>query len=518
MSYSILSAIVSGLIITASFPKIEIAGLIWFAFVPMLLAIKNKSLGYSFRIGMLTGFVHYMSLLYWLVYAMDTYGHLPLWLSILLLALLCLYMSLTMGLFCFIIQLICVHPLFLIIAPCIWVSFEYLRSLTHFAFPWGLIGYSQYKAIELIQIADITGIYGVSCIIMFVNISIFIVLLYLTKQSWHKQIPSLSQSILILLFVFTALFWTYSYGIQRIQEIDQQLESSQGMKVSVIQGNIAQDLKWDDAYRIKTTKKYLDLTRKASADLPELVIWPETALTFYVQQKNGLSKAVKENSKNLKIPLITGGLRFEKHDNAYQFYNSAFLINTLGEIMSYYDKSHLVPYGEYIPFKKWFPFINKLTEGVGDFSAGKKIKPLEYGDHHLGIQICFEIIFPDLSRKMVLDNTDILITITNDAWYGRSSAPYQHYSMVVFRAVENKRSIARSANTGISGFIDPLGRMDATTELFKDAIETRKLPICEEITTYTRMGDFFASSCLMISLAISILGYFYQFSWLKRYQ
>jgi len=161
-----------------------------------------------------------------------------------------------------------------------------------------------------------------------------------------------------------------------------------------------------------------------------------------------------------------------------------------------YDKARLVPYGEYIPLKKIMPFLGKIVAQVGDFVPGTKGKTIFWNDCRIGVQICYEIIFPDLSRAMAKNNAAFLINITNDAWFGNTSASYQHFSMSVLRAVENRRSVVRAANTGISGFIDPSGRIKEKTGLFEEATLTKKMPVYEEKTFYTRNGDIFALACV----------------------
>jgi apolipoprotein N-acyltransferase len=165
-----------------------------------------------------------------------------------------------------------------------------------------------------------------------------------------------------------------------------------------------------------------------------------------------------------------------------------------------YDKVHLVPYGEYVPFKRFFPFLGKIVEAVGDFERGKEGQVLSLDGQRLGVLICFEVIFPALSRAMVQNGAQLLVNITNDAWFGTSSAPYQHLSMAVFRAVETRRALARAANTGITAFIDPVGRVLDETPLFEEAIRTRSLPALDQETFYVRHGDLFAIVCVLISL------------------
>jgi apolipoprotein N-acyltransferase len=197
---------------------------------------------------------------------------------------------------------------------------------------------------------------------------------------------------------------------------------------------------------------------------------------------------------------LIGSPSFAQERDRFHLFNSAYLVAPNGEVLGRYDKAHLVPFGEYVPFGKYFPFIGKMVEGVGDFKAGEKGKTLAWDTCRLGIQICYEIIFPSLSRALTQNGAALLINMTNDAWYGRSSGPYQHFSMVVFRAVENRRSLIRAANTGISGFIDPAGRILEHSALFEAKAMTRPLPIIRKKTLYTRHGDIFAVGCLAVVL------------------
>ena len=194
-------------------------------------------------------------------------------------------------------------------------------------------------------------------------------------------------------------------------------------------------------------------------------------------------------------------------DNETELYlNSAYLMDPEGKEAGRYDKVHLVPYGEYVPLRKWFPFVDKLVYGIGDFSSGKKGSILSWKDVKLGVQICFEVIFPDLARASVKNGADILINITNDAWFGRSSAPYQHLSMTIFRAVENRRALVRCANTGISCFVGPSGRIFSPTPLYSDEVVTRDIPIMRtEPTFYTQFGDVFAIFCTIAAFLLVAL-------------
>jgi apolipoprotein N-acyltransferase len=184
------------------------------------------------------------------------------------------------------------------------------------------------------------------------------------------------------------------------------------------------------------------------------------------------------------------------------YYNSAFLVAPDGVIGQRYDKAHLVPFGEYVPLRRWLPFVGKLVAQVGDFVAGTPGQVLKWREHRLAPLICYEAIFPALTRAAALNGADLLVNLTNDAWYGRTSAPYQHLSLCVFRAVESRRSFIRAANTGISGFIDPTGRIENATGLFTDALASQDVPALTHQSLYTRIGDVFAWLCLAATAAV----------------
>ncbi len=507
----ILCAIASGLLLTASFPKIGISQLAWVALVPLLWTLSDSSPKQAFRLGFITGLSHYLTLLYWLINTMMTYGYLPVWVAVPLLFLLAAYLSLYIGVFSMILSF-CRKPVYgMMMAPALWVALEYLRTFMLSGFPWGLLGYSQVHHLQLIQITDIFGVYGVSFLIVFANINLTPRPPSLKGKGENTSLRSgsgvespLSVSgrgrgwglcVLILL-----IGGTYGYGVWQINRFDSLAKSSPSAKITVVQGNIAQTEKWDQAFRTSTTLKYLDLSISQIKEKPDLVVLPETALPFYFLYDPILTNIVQKGIRSADTHFLIGSPAFLEKANETEYYNSAYLIAPDGSSKGRYDKVHLVPYGEYVPLKKWMPFLGKIVEHVGDFKSGKKGSTLESGNLSLGLQICYEIVFPALSGAMAENGATLLVNITNDAWFGTSSAPYQHFDMAVFRAVENKRALVRSANTGISGFIDPAGRIIAATPLFQEAAVTRSMPLITEKTIYTRFGDWFAITCCIAAV------------------
>ena len=268
----------------------------------------------------------------------------------------------------------------------------------------------------------------------------------------------------------------------------------------MIQGNIEQGVKWDPAYRQATVDKYLKLSSVAGTPAAELIIWPEAATPFYLQDPTKFSTKVRELPQQVDSFLLTGSPAYQKVGaDDYRYFNSAFLFSPQGKELGRSDKIHLVPFGEYVPFGSLLTFVNKLVAGVGDFSPGT-VKPLPLNGHSLGVLICYEAIFPELARDYVRQGSDLLINITNDAWFGRSSAPYQHLAMTRFRSVENRIWLARAANTGFSALISPSGRVVESGSLFESMALSGQVGLGSEPTFYTRFGDVFAYTCLLISV------------------
>ena len=503
---NVFTAALSGLLLTGAFPKIGLDWLAWVALVPLLYTLKDQPVGAGFRLGFIAGLVHFLMLLYWLVPVMRTYGYLPAYLSILILLLLAAFLALFVGSFAAALSKLGKKPVWcLVMIPLLWVALEYLRSFIFSGFPWELLGYSQFNRLQLIQISDILGVYGLSALIALVNGAAFITLLYFTKRRWldEKITKRLVTGAVIALILGIALNW--SYGHWRLKTIDHLIAISPKTRIAIIQGNIDQAVKWDPAFQIDTVNKYHRLTSSIIKQRPELIVWPESATPFYFLYDIKPTELVFEGIQQTTADYLIGSPSFVQSDDGVRYFNSAYLISPLTKNISKYDKTHLVPFGEYVPLKKWLPFLGKIVAQVGDFRGGLEGKTLSWKNEQIGVQICYEIIFPGLSRAMAKNNASLLINITNDAWFGKTSGPYQHFSMTVFRAVENRRALVRSANTGISGFIDPAGRVLASTPLLQDAALAQSIAFLKIKTVYTRIGDLFAQLCLAVVLLVTLL-------------
>lgn len=497
----------SGLLIALSFPRFNLSILAWIGLIPLLIILKDKDKKYAFWFGWLTGTTYFIVSINWVTITMYNYGNVPGLASYTIMLLLAAYLGLYTAIFSYLLNLIKIKgslpKLRLLIGPSIWASLELIRNFFLTGFPWALLGYSQYESIEIIQIADITGVYGISFIIVMVNIAIAEIAILIKKRG-RKEKGHYRKLIALIAIPVLVLTLVYIYGYIKLLPISEMEEKPQKMKIGLIQGNIEQGKKWDIKFKRETIDIYLALSKKAISEGAELIIWPETAAPFFfeyeIDYQRELSNFAKENSSFLLFgsPAVKGGEKL---------LNSAYLISPNGEALYRYDKIHLVPFGEYVPLSSLLFFINKMVEGIGDFVPGDKHTIMEANGARFGVVICYEIIFPELVRGFVKSNANLMVTITNDAWFGKSSAPYQHFSMAVFRAIENRVPVLRAANTGITGIIDASGRIIKTTDIFVEAYLTKEIemPQNHKKTIYTRYGDVFGYICAII--AIGFLGW-----------
>lgn len=496
-------ALLGGILLTAAFPKIDQGWLAWCALVPLFLALRSVTPRVGFLLGFAFGMAHYCGLIYWTAYTMHVYGALPWFQSIFVLLLLTTALSAYLGLFGLTVCALAGRPgQLLMVAPAAWVLIEWLRSRLFSGFPWELLGYSQYDRLWVIQPADLFGVYGVSALIVLANAVLVLALLRWAEKPWRNDLVSRRLVVRGGVIIAALLVITAGYGIHRINAVDARAADAVQAEVAVVQGNIDQAVKWDAGFQMLTTAKYKKLSAKAAEQGVDLVIWPETATPFYLFHDNVLTQMVLQGIRDAGVDFIIGSPNVDLTGKAPAYYNSAYLIDAEGDVKGKYDKVHLVPFGEYVPFERWLPFIDKMVAQVGDFKAGRRGDTLAWNDHPIGMLICYEGIFPELARAMARNGAQLLVNITNDAWFGRTSAAYQHFSMAVFRSVEHRRFFARAANTGISGFIDPSGRILASSDLYKDAVLSARVALLSEPTFYARWGD---APLLLISLALLAL-------------
>ena len=488
--------IVSALLLTAAFPRPGWEILAWVAFVPFFYALKETRFWQGVGLGVLFGLVHFAAILYWVGYPVYVYAHMPMWAAVGAVFLLSLILSMYMGLFGGACSLLLPRPVaFLLAAPVFFLATEYLRATLFSGFPWALLGASQAEQLRILQIADIFGVWGISFLIILGNISI-----YLMIQSYITNGRTLAQgerATLLLVFIFPFLLAvSIFYGNYRIASIHEALQNAPSVQTAILQGNIQPSLKWDQDHQVRSVQTYIRLGTSPLAQKADLVVLPETAMAFQLHHEKAIWSLVQEVVFPAKAWFVLGAPHWEEINGQRHYYNSAFLANPNGDLVARYDKAHLVPFGEYAPP---IPLGGKVgLPGGSDFTPGVPGRVLQTDKAVLGPQICYEIIFPVYSRLATQNGADILVNLTEDGWYGDTAGPRQHFAMVILRTVENRRSLVRAANTGISGFILPTGESIANTKLNEEAVVMAKLPILTTTTIYQKMGDILPQTCTII--------------------
>ncbi len=484
----------SAFFLILSFPPFDLFFLSWIAFLPFFSFLYNsKDYKTAIMGGLIFGFFYFLGNVYWIYHSLYYFGSVPLLFSYTVVIMLALYLSLYLGLFSLIYKNLLRNNFpSSFYAPFLWVTIEVIRTYLFTGFPWALIGYSQYKFLLISQIADITGVYGVSFLVVLFNCFIFDLWIFKKRKSVQPLLPYstivISSVLIILIFIF-CLF----YGAKRLTE----LEVGDNLQVAVIQGSIPQNEKWDFQKIEQIINIYKDLTRKAKSYNPTLIVWPETAIPFIFEKNRHFTSELVNFVKEENIYLLFGSI-LEKEEN--KFTNSAVLLDPNGVKAYFYDKIHLVPFGEYVPLRKVLFFINKVTVGIGDYQPGEGYNVAITPFGKFATLICYESIFPGQVRKFYQKGGNFIVNITNDGWFGNTSGPYQHFSISVFRAIENRKPLVRAANSGISGFIDSRGRIMSKTKLFDRTYLIERIQLNDKLSFYTKYGDIFAYTCIVVSL------------------
>jgi len=494
-----LGALAAGALLALSFPKYGHPAIAFIALVPLYVALsgwdglpgppRGVSAGRGFRLGLLAGFVHFAGTVYWTGATVQTFGGLPLPVAVIVTGLLVLYMA------TFVALAAAATAIFirrfglvgLALAPAAWVAAEYTRGFLFGGFPWIPLGNTVVTLLPTVQIASLVGVYGVSAFVAAIN-SGFAATALTTGRT----------RALVLAGTLGLVAIVSVWGGQRMA--GNRLTQGEPTRVGLIQPNIAQVDKWNPARAAMILDRYLQLTRQAAAQGVDFLVWPESATPFLFQDDPG-GDLVRSAVRQIAKPLLLGSDEIERGPAGDQYYNSAYMLDPAGATAAVYRKIHLVPFGEYVPFQRALFFVGPLVEAVSAFSAGQRVTMLPVGEHLISTAICYEVTYPGQIREAVRQGSELLTTITNDAWYGESSAAYQHFEMAAMRAVEQGRYLVRAANTGVSGIVDPYGRVLIRTRLFETVALVGQVKFVQERTLYARIGDVVAQLCAVLTVA-----------------
>ena len=467
------------------------------------------------QLGLLTGVVYFTGTLYWITRVMAVYGGLQTWVAVLVNAALIAYLALFPALFAVLMRrfVLANGPTALLAAPVVWVTTEVGRTYVMTGFPWVLLGYSQASVLPIAQFASLFGVYGVSMLLCAVSASL--ALLAVGREGrrirmWHPASAGLVSVAATFAIVLVVAVW----GSRRAATAAWTREG-EPIRVGLIQGNVDQGEKWDATRAAAIFQDYLRLTRRSLGEGAQLVLWPESSTPFYFEEDQAAADQVRTLARQARVPILVGSDQIDwRVDNGRRvpskYFNAAFLVRADGSTAAVYRKMHLVPFGEYVPLKRLLFFAAPLVEAVSDFSAGDKAELLPLDGHRISTAICYEIVYPNLVRQFVAGGSELLTTITNDAWFGRTSAPYQHFEQASMRAIEEGRYLVRSANTGISGIVDPYGRVLERTSIYQQAVLVGEARFLRTSTFYARHGDVLAYACMLATLLLLVA------SWSRR--
>ncbi|MFH2033218.1 MAG: apolipoprotein N-acyltransferase [Candidatus Margulisiibacteriota bacterium] len=457
LAVNIVLVIASALLSALAFPKFNLHYLAWFSLTPLFLAIYFASSKRQAAIfGLLWGLVFFLTNLFWVSYLANFVGFWG-YFGYFCLA---LYEAVFILVFCLFAKVIIEKPFALLSVPLLWTCFEWLRGVGPFGVSAGVIGYTQSHQLLVIQIASFSTVYGVSLVLAFVGMAIteFIVSCHTKKLLFASGKMVLTGAVVLLVFL---------YGQAQLQQ--RPLSPLAGKTIAIVQPNIEQRAKLDTNKVYSTFRTHEKLTRSVLPVRPDIVIWPESCVFSYLVQNQLLLKRMRDLVRDSGSYFIVGTPYHESRD---RIYNSMVFFSPSAEVTARYDKQQLVPFGEYLPFR---PLLYPLLQGTGffasEFSQGERARELpSIAGVNIGPAICFESTLPFLMKERARQGADILLTLTNDAWFFDSSAPFEHIDNGIFRAVENRKYFIQCANTGISAVIDPYGRVLTSSEMGKEQV------------------------------------------------
>jgi apolipoprotein N-acyltransferase len=476
-----------------SFPQYGHPLFAWIALAPLVLATTRGSLVRAFGLGLTAGVIYFAGTLYWITHVMAVYGGLARPTAVMVNAALVAYLALFPALFAVIMRrLVVVFGVrALMAAPLVWVATELGRTYLFTGFPWVLLGYSQTTVLPVAQLASVTGVYGVSALVAAVGAALATVAASRRRTEWLPAVIGTGVVVVAVVVFGGARLWRG------------QAEQGEPVRVGLVQGNVDQAEKWDVTRASAIFDRYMRLSREAIDQGARIVIWPESSAPFRFGEDEERTARIRALARESGTTLLLGSDEVER-EPVPRYFNSAFLVRPDGTTGAVYRKLHLVPFGEYVPLRQVFFFAAPLVETIADFSPGSAAVLLPIGNRLASTAICYEIVYPDLVRRFVRGGSELLTTITNDAWFGRTSAPHQHFTQAAMRAIENGRYLVRSANTGISGIVDPYGRVLAASDLYEPAVIVGDVRYLTGLTVYSRTGDVFALASVLTVLVLLV--------------
>jgi apolipoprotein N-acyltransferase len=529
-------AVVAGVLLAAAFPKFGVAGFAWVAPGAMLAVAIGVDGRLAFRLGFVAGLVHYLVSLYWLLnIPVMKLAPIAAWLA--LSGFLALYAGAWVWL-CWRMSLVrragwpgagagaevsaalerlvevgwARRLTWSLACAALWVTWEMVQARLFSGFPWNFLGASQYQMLPVIQVASLTGVYGVSFLAAWFGVSVVCAMAVVLRRS-HSPRQWMAEVVVPLVVVMGVVALGF-------RQVVQPAPPTAELKLALVQPSIPQRWVWEPAEQSNRFVQLLQLSERALAEKPDLLVWPEAAVPGYIRWDTNIYQAVTNLVRRHGTWLILGADDAAPRRNsddpfATDVFNASFLMSPDGELVATYRKRRLVIFGEYLPLARWLPILERWT-GMGSFTAGREVTPFRVGELRLktSVLICFEDVFPHHVSDYVDEDTDFLLNLTNNGWFGESAAQWQHAANGVFRAVENGVPIVRCANNGLSCWVDARGRMHevyfpGTKDIYGAGFKVVKVPLLagvkRELTFYRMHGDLFGWGCVAWSaLAVGI--------------
>lgn len=497
------AVVLSGALLAASFPRGDQPWLAWMALVPLFAGFRGVQLRSAVGLGWLAGFTFFGFTLSWVPDTVSNFTTISPLVALGLLALMAGACAYSFALLAVVVEWTGQAGVSrVLVAPLAWAVLEWMRCFVVAEFPWCLLGYSQVPYIRMIQAADLGGVYLLSSCIMLCNAML--------AEAWARHRGGGPRfrvvSRLALAACLPALL--SAYGAWRLAGLET-IPYTGSLRVAIVQGNVAQDQKWNEALAQRIFDRYIDMTTQAIDAGAQLVVWPEAALPFYIQ-RDTRSSVLLDLAKERNVDLLIGAPGLEDRDgHGARDFNQAWLLHGDGSVQGPYDKMRLVPFGEYIPLYGLFGLVDIAVESVGQMGRGSEYTIFETKELNAPVLdgaapgrrarfatlICYEGIFPELVRDFAARGADFLVNISNDAWYGDTAAPDQHMEMVALRAVENRLPLVRSTNTGISTFVTDAGWIGPETSLFREEMVVETVLTRDVWSLYRTFGDVFLHLC-----------------------
>jgi apolipoprotein N-acyltransferase len=501
--------IASGALLLFAFPPYNLWPLTCLGLIPLLWQCWTKEPGRAAALGYVFALALGVTQMHWLIVVMTVYGQVAWPLAVFALLLLAAILGLYVAAFAYLTALLKragVSPI--IGAPVVWTGLEWLRAVALTGFPWLPLGNGLIGELPLLQSAELWGVHGLSFWVVLIN-----ALLTRVAIGFWKARRLGGREFVALGVVGIIISGGWLWGQARLEQVQAQAQAAPKLMATVVQANVPLRELWQVKLRQTNLQRHIDLTKKAAdriARRPWLAIWSESSAPFYLMYEARDTSPVMQAARELDAYILTGTLGSVERGGKYHPTNRSWMIGPDGKQAGWYDKVHLVPFGEYVPLEDIFFFVRAVAITGDNFIPGQKGDTLDMAGVKLGPLICYESIFPELALAQTRQGAELLVNQTNDSWYGRTVASAQHMSHLILRAIENRRAAARSANTGISGFILPDGSVTGELGLMTEGIASRELPLMKGLTLYVRSGEILGPVCLVLALLAGA------YAWLRR--